>query len=104
MFSKENIKDAICKLSRGKAPGFDNLCNEFFVHGLNTNLVTILLYFYNLASSYGYLPDDFNTSLVTPIPKKGLVVTPSDFRPISVSSGFCTIFESILLLKMECFG
>ncbi|CAF1123171.1 unnamed protein product, partial [Brachionus calyciflorus] len=43
------------------------------------------------------------TSLVTPIPKKGPLNGPSDYRPISVSSTLSIIFEMILLLKMECF-
>ncbi|CAF1095476.1 unnamed protein product [Brachionus calyciflorus] len=54
--------------------------------------------------SYGYLPNDFNRSLVTPIPKKGPLNGPSDFRPISVSSAFSIIFESFLLSKMDCFN
>ncbi len=45
----------------------------------------------------------FNISLITPIPKckNKNSTNPEDFRPISVSSFFCTLFEKCLLLKME---
>jgi len=51
---------------------------------------------------YGYTPNDFNTPLVTPIPKKGnKLTTPSDFRPISVSTSFAIIFEKLILGKID---
>ncbi|CAF1029560.1 unnamed protein product, partial [Brachionus calyciflorus] len=58
----------------------------------------------NLTISFGYLPDNFYISLVTPIPKKGNLNSPSDYRPISVSSTFSVKFESILLSNMEFFN
>ncbi|CAF0851586.1 unnamed protein product [Brachionus calyciflorus] len=104
LISTENIKNIISKLSKGKSAGFDNITNEFFIYGLNSNLQCVLYYFFNLAISFGYLPDNFNISLVTSIPKKGNLNSPSDYRPISVSSTFSVIFESILLSNMECFN
>ncbi len=51
--------------------------------------------------SQGYLPDAFNTSVLVPIPKKQGTSSPGDYRPISVSTALSTVFESLLLMKME---
>jgi hypothetical protein len=48
----------------------------------------------------GHVLEEFNTSLVTPIPKKGALKQPSDYRPISVSSTFALLFEALLLKKL----
>ena len=46
----------------------------------------------------GLIPNNFNTVIVCPIPKAKVVQnSASDFRPISISSSFATIFESLLL-------
>jgi len=51
---------------------------------------------------YGYTPNDFNTSFVTPIPKKdNNLTTPSDFGPILVSTSFAIIFEKFILGKID---
>ena len=48
---------------------------------------------------FGYTPENFNIALVTPIPKKGVMEKPSDYRPISVSTTFALLFESLILEK-----
>jgi hypothetical protein len=47
----------------------------------------------------GYIPANFNISKLTLIPKKGECESPGDFRPISVSTAMCSVFESLLLTK-----
>ena len=45
----------------------------------------------------GHVPPLFNVSVVTPIPKKNTIQSPSDAQPISVSSVFATLFEALVL-------
>ncbi len=42
--------------------------------------------------------DNFNTSL--PIPKSKEISRPADYRPISISTPMCTIFELLLEMQM----
>jgi hypothetical protein len=49
---------------------------------------------------HNYTPSNFNISLVTPIPKKGDLKEPSDFRPISVSTAYAMIYERLLLMSL----
>jgi len=91
------IKNLECK----KACGFDNIPNEMLKYGLCENLISVLTCFFNKILSTGFVPADFNVSIVSPIPKKGVMTGPDDSRPISVSSVFSRIFESLMLTKME---
>ncbi|RMZ98192.1 hypothetical protein BpHYR1_000243, partial [Brachionus plicatilis] len=76
--------------------GYDKICNEFYNLGFCKNLCVIIASFFNAALHHGYLPDSFNVSIVNPIPKGRVTNEPSDFRPISVSNSFATIFEAFL--------
>ena len=48
----------------------------------------------------GYLPEGFNESILIPIPKKKETSKPSDYRPISISTGLTTLFERLLLGRL----
>ena len=53
---------------------------------------------FNDVIKYGIIIDNFNISLIHPIPKKKIGASyPNDYRPISVSSTFCNIYESLIL-------
>ena len=99
---EEEIECIIQKLSGNKSAGLDNICNEFFINGVCSNLMYILSWYFNKAICFGYIPSNFNISVVTPIPKKGTMSSPSGFRPVSVSSTMAVILENIILNKMEC--
>lgn len=98
-FSEFEIMDTIKNLKNDKASGVDYVTNEMIKYAMCETLVDILRCIFNNMVKYGHTPNDFNISLVTPIPKKGENKTPSDFRPISVSSSYAQIYESLLLEK-----
>ena len=51
--------------------------------------------------SIGYVPVNFNTSIIKPIPKKNNIASLVDYRLISISLVICSILESCLLSKMK---
>ena len=63
-------------------------------------LIKIFHHIFNYMYKTGYTPCNFNISLVTPIPKKGELYTPSDYRPISVSTTYAMIYERLLLQNL----
>ena len=99
--ANEEIAKIINNLKNGKASGADHISNELVKHASNTILLSNLSWLFEAIINTGIIPDDFNTSILTPIPKKGNKMTPEESRPISVSSVFCNIFEQILLNRME---
>ena len=98
-FSEFEINDVITKLKSDKSAGNDFITNEMVKYGNSELLIKILKCIFNSMIKYGHTPDDFNISMVTPIPKKGENKTPSDFRPISVSTTYALIYETLLLEK-----
>ncbi|CAF1080507.1 unnamed protein product, partial [Brachionus calyciflorus] len=96
---KNDIKTSINLLKKGKSIGFDNVSNELLFYGNNEKIRLILSCIFNTMIKYGYTPDNFNVDLATPIPKKGQMKEPSDLRPISVSTSYANLFQSLLLKK-----
>ncbi|CAF1109869.1 unnamed protein product [Brachionus calyciflorus] len=100
--NQEFLNDILKYLKRNKAAGNDYISNEFFINGAIQEFIYILTWFFNTNINTSYIPEYFSISLVTPIPKKGTMKSPTDYRPISVSSTLESILESILLSEMEC--
>ena len=69
-FSCTDITSAIDNLKPGKSAGADSISNEFYIMGSFTSLVNVLLLFFNSILYTGYLPEDFNLSILIPIQKK----------------------------------
>ena len=100
-FSVTDIKEAVNKLKLGKSVGVDYISNEMLRFGMDDNISCILAVVFNNMVKHGYTPENFNISLVTPIPKKGEMKSCNDFRPISVSTTFASLFEGLILSKMD---
>ena len=101
-FTYESVDSAIDNLKIGKASGYDGICNEFIKYGKCFNLISVLCFFFNAAYKTGILPDSFNTSVLIPIPKSDKISAPGDYRPISLSTSFSTMFETLCLSKLPC--
>ena len=101
-FRVYEISSAIEDLKSGKTPGIDNISNEFFTFGNCRSIVLLIQRILNAFYTSGILPSDFNTAILIPIPKSDKVSTPTDYRPISISTPLATIFEMLLLLRMPC--
>lgn len=101
--SEESIMDSISELKSHKACGVDGICNEMLKCGGNPprSLVYLLKVFYSSILNTGHIPSGLCVSLLKPIPKKGTMNGPSDYRPISISSVLATIFETVLLERMS---
>ena len=100
IFSRNMINMAVNELKPGKTAGFNGISNEFLIAGNSISLINVLHIMFNLMATTGKLPENFNISIIIPIPKKKVTSAPSDYRPISISTPLCTIFEFIMKLKM----
>lgn len=95
------IKEVIKDLSLGKSIGYDGVCAEMYVYGVDTALVNTIAWYLGELFSFGYIPKDFNVSMITPIPKSRKQSNdPADFRPIAVSTAFSMIFEGVVRRQM----
>ena len=55
---------------------------------------------YNCSLAISVIPNQWKISYVIPVLKKGSKYNPSNYRPISLTSSFCRIFEHIVSLKI----
>ena len=78
-----------------KATGPDGLSPKLLKE-LSTELAPCLTLLFKASLQQGRLPEDWKTALVTPLFKKGSRSDPSNYRPISLTSVCCKVFEHII--------
>jgi hypothetical protein len=108
MFVKENnhmlsnieitqdiISSKLSKLKINKAPGVDGLVPRILVE--NADILSIpLMYIFIKSLESGKVPGDWKKANVTPIFKKGDKSSPSNYRPVSLTSQVCKVLEAII--------
>jgi hypothetical protein len=96
------MSSALKSLKLKKSIGYDNIPSEMLYYVDYGNYFDSLKVFYSLIFSHGYVPSKMNISYVTPIPKgKKVLNNPADYRPISVSTSFANVFETLLLNNID---
>ena len=99
----DELKKAIKKLKKKKAPGPDNITNEMIQHLRNTALQKPLD-IYNLSWNKGELPQIWKEAKMIPILKKGKNKARAvSYRPISLTSCVCKTMERMVNLRMQWF-
>ena len=98
----EEVRCAIGKLKVNKSNGLDGLKSEFFIDAFDSSVPLVLSWIFTGMFVLGIMPNDFNISMITSIPKiKNTGSDPSNFRSISVSSTFSLLFGLILDGRMN---
>ena len=106
IITENEIQSCINRLKSHKAPGLDNILNEYIKISADI-LMPIYLKIFNLIFSTGLFPDTWSQGLIIPIHKKGDKMNPDNYRGITLLSCFGKRFTSIIndritnLLKMR---
>ena len=96
----EKVKNKLVKLSNSKAPGPDGIHPRILREAAEEVSVPLLLLFQKTMDT-GELPEDWKRANITPIYKsKGSKESVKNYRPISLTSQVCKIFESIIRDEM----
>ncbi|KAL5267087.1 hypothetical protein ACHWQZ_G004202 [Mnemiopsis leidyi] len=93
----DEVESCINANKRGKAVAEDLIPNEFFKSS-GRHLRLAILNLFNHCLSTGTYP--WNTSVVTPLHKKGSIYDPNNYRAIAVASNLVKLFASILLKRL----
>ena len=86
------------QLSNGKATGIDNIHAEILK---NPTILIQLLPFFNYALSNGIAFSDWKLSLIIPVPKKGDLSQPTNYRGIALMSIITKLYNRILLNRLK---
>lgn len=93
--TQQQIRNKIRKLRKDAAPGPDGITPSI-LQRLEESVVVPLEIIFNMAIESGDSPQDWKIANVTPIFKKGTKGDPGNYRPVSLTSVPCKIFESIV--------
>ena len=95
IFTLENVGDQLKKL-KPKSAGPDGV-NPKLIKSASLELVIILTYIFNLCIANSFVPSQWKSAFITPIPKVRNPLDLSDYRPIANLACFDKIFQRILV-------
>jgi Reverse transcriptase (RNA-dependent DNA polymerase)/Endonuclease-reverse transcriptase len=92
---KSGILNLVKNLNQHKSPGPDGITPKL-LKLVPEEISDYLLLLFNKCFELGTLPSKWKTANVTPIFKKGSRASPENYRPISLTSVVCKLFEHII--------
>lgn len=98
-YSEIDVLNAINRLKRSKAQGFDEIPG-LVIKDIGKLLLKPLCWLFNSISEHCQIPKAWKTSRVLPVFKKGDSKLVSNYRPISNISSVCKVFERCILNKL----
>ncbi|XP_065643027.1 uncharacterized protein LOC136074618 [Hydra vulgaris] len=96
IFTLNNIVNQLSKLKPGSS-GPDDL-SPFLLKSARFEIASSLCILFNRLIENSYLPDQWKSANITPIPKISNPQSSNDYRPISIASALCKVFERIITI------
>ena len=93
--SESAIMTKLQKLKVDKSPGPDEI-HPRVLKELATVIAQPLRHIFQLSLDSGVIPEDWRSSNITAIFKKGKRSNMGNYRPVSLTSVVCKVFESIM--------
>jgi len=95
IFSKAHASNKLDILKVNKSPGPD-LIHPRVIYEIRNVLISPLTYLFNKSMKFGMLPNDWKTSIVSVLHKKGKKDCLDNYRPISLTCICCKLIESLV--------
>jgi ribonuclease P/MRP protein subunit RPP40 len=99
-FYPEEIHKIISKLKSSSSPGPDGISSRLLKEGIE-HLCHPLSMLFNMSIQHSCVPSSWKLANVTPIFKGGRKQSPSNYRPISLTSQICKIMERLITVKLK---
>ncbi len=102
-FSMSELENAVRRMKQS-ASGMDGVSYSMMKH-FSGNSMKVMLAFYNRIWMEGILPQSWKEALIIPIKKLGKdPSSPSNYRPIALTSHLCKVMERMITDRMTLFG
>ena len=93
--NRKGVQKLLKDIKPHKATGPDNIPGRLLKEAAE-ELAPGLAHIFQISIDNGKIPLDWKSALVTPVFKKGNRSTPSNYRPISLTSIVCKILEHVI--------
>lgn len=100
--NKTEVAKIITNLKDHKTPGNDNLRSEQ-LKAITGYISAPLAYIINKSFELGIFPNQFKSTVIVPIFKKGDKLDVTNYRPISLITSFAKVYEKILYQRLTSF-
>ena len=97
--TEDQVKKKLQKLNPNKASGPDHLSPKL-IKATSSTIAPALTSLFNLSLSKGKVPNEWKHATVSPIFKKGDKKSPSNYRPVSLTSIICKELESHIFVAI----
>ena len=94
-FSVEEVRKLLMKLNASKSPGPDSVHPRLLLE-LASVVDKPLCIIFNESFATGIVPDEWKIAVITALYKKGDKKSPSNYRPVSLTSILCKIMEKLI--------
>ena len=102
VFTEDEIEKCILEISQNSAPGPDGI-SAMLLRKCSSELKKPIYQLWRASLDSGKLPRKMKTCVVTPIFKSGDRCAAENYRPISLNTHLCKIFERIIVKKITCY-
>jgi len=95
----EKVRGVLRKLRADKSPGVDDMSPRILMH-VQEEICSPLVILFTKSLEEGCVPDDWKRANIVPIFKSGCRNRAENYRPVSLTSQVCKVFETLIRDKI----
>ena len=99
LINTSDVSEALDNLNDKMSRTPENI-PSYFIKRLKPSITPFLVYLFSFSLTHNFIPNQWKQSIVVPVHKKKSKNSPGNYRPVSQTSAFSRLMESILHKKL----